>query len=170
MSPKTNAIANRVSTDESFHPRVSERDIPHTKAATATVNTNAARTSGREAFIRGDSDVTRHARTRVMKQMGTLIQNAERHPNVDTKNAPSVGPDAIPRAPIEPVHAKTWPRFSGGNTPSNKPVDAGTIIAPPIPCTARPAISNPSVDAIAHSKEPTKKNPVPIMKNRLRPT
>ena len=145
----TNQIANTIFVNDAI-----KRATPD---ATATVNTTAATMSGRDPFIRGDSDVTRHARTKVMKQMGTFTQNAERQPNEETKNAPRVGPDATPSAPIEPTQAITCPRFSAGNTPSNKPVDAGTIIAPPIPCTARPAISSPIVDAIAHNNEPTKK-------------
>ena len=67
------------------------------------------------------------------RQIGTLIQNALRQPNEEIKKAPSVGPDATPSAPMDPVHAMTCPRFSAGNAPNNKPVEAGVIIAPPIP-------------------------------------
>ena len=63
--------------------------------------------SGRVPFCVSDSLATRNARKIVTRQIGTLIQNAERQPKLETKNAPSVGPDATPSAPMEPVHAIT---------------------------------------------------------------
>ena len=132
-APSTIVTAKSCNTVASSQPSVSAREMPHTNAPTAAVKTKATGMSGRFPPIRGDSVVIRHAINNRTKQIGTLIQKAERHPNVATKNAPRVGPDATPRAPIEPVQAITCPRFSAGNAANKSPIDAGVIIAPPIP-------------------------------------
>ena len=46
---------------------------------------------------------------------------------------------------------------------------AGHIIAPPMPISARQAISQPALCATPPSTEKTAKTPAPMMKIRLRP-
>ena len=168
-TPKTTAATNRESTRESVHECSSAREIPHTKDATDKVTNIEAPISGRGESVRGVSFTYLAANNTTTRQIGTLIQNADRQPSVSTNNAPSVGPDATPNAPIAPFHATAWLRRSNENTESNKPNDAGVMMAPPTPCTARPAMSTPIDGATAQITEPTRKRTEPNWKSLLRP-
>ena len=168
-TPKTTAATNRESTKESVHECSSAREIPQTNEATDNVTKIDAPISGLGASVRGVSLTYLAANSTTAKQIGTLIQNAERHPKVETKKAPNVGPDATPNAPTAPFHATAWLRRSRENTDSSKPNDAGVMMAPPTPCTARPAISTPIEGATAQTIEPVKKSTEPNWKSLLRP-
>ena len=133
ITPKITAATNKEITSESVHACSSAREMPHTNEATDRVTKTDAPMSGRGDSMRGVSLTYLAANNTTKRQMGTLIQNAERHPKNSMNSAPSVGPEATPSAPTAPFHATAWLRRSNENTDNNSPREAGVMMAPPTP-------------------------------------
>ena len=100
---------------------------------------------------------------------GRLNRNDHRQPAESTMNAPTVGPVATPTAVMPPYSATDRVISSGGEASSNRPSDAGTIKALPIPWIARPTITSSKVGAAPVTSEPNAKRLSPAKKTRRRP-
>ena len=139
-----------------------------TSAAAATASTPPAQSSGPAVGDRLSGTWAR-ASTTTTTASGRLIQNAACQPNESTRNPPTAGPSAvlIALAPAQvPIAA---PRSSGGNAAEMMARLCGTIIAAPIPCTSRAAISASTPGASAQPSEASAKTPVPSRNSRSRP-
>src|SRR5438477_314370 len=79
--------------------------------------------------------------TTPVRTAGPAIAHCQ--PPVWMMSAPSVGPDAPPMVVHADHNVMALTRSFAAVTSSNKPIDAGALIAAPAPCTTRPAISNP---------------------------
>ncbi len=97
--------------------------------------------------------------------MGRLAQNAARQSVAVMSTAPTLGPHATPRAPMPPHIATTCVRRWMGKAASRRPSDAGVSSAPPMPWTARPAISTSSEGATVQTAEPRPNTATPARKN-----
>ena len=116
------------------------------------------------------SSSSRGARKAAISAIGTLTHNTHSQPSPSVSTPPS----STPAAPPEPATAPQAPRALLRSEPSLKVVvtidsAAGERIAAPRPCTARAAISCPSLVARPPANEATPKRMRPKMKTRRRP-
>ena len=68
---------------------------------------------------------------------------------------------------VSQLSARTSPALSIVRSSTSRPT--GTIIAPPIPCTKRPATSCPSPSLAAHPSEPSRNTAIAATKVRRAP-
>ena len=93
--------------------------------------------------------------------IGTLIQKTHCQARPSTTAPPTSGPLATASPVIALKMPIAAPRFSGGNAALSSARPSGMISAPPAPCAARPAISQPTSGASAQPAEATAKTPSP---------
>ncbi|MNG07975.1 hypothetical protein D3C84_913040 [compost metagenome] len=75
----------------------------------------------------------------------------------------------MPIADIVPSTPIALPIFSLGTAPLTSAMVSAIMVAAPMPCTARAAISNHRLGASAHRSEATVNSAMPISSNRRRP-
>lgn len=115
------------------------------------------------------SGTSRTARTTTTTASGTLIRKTHRHDAASTSQPPSNGP-AAPAIPVRPDQAPiARARSARTNTACSVARLAGVSRAPPMPCSARAAISVPTSGARPHSSEATANQTAPTTKMRRRP-
>ena len=78
---------------------------------------------------------------------------------------PSIGPSIA--GTVSQLSARTSSDFSTLRSSTSRPT--GTIIAPPTPCTKRPATSSPSPSLAAQPSEPSRNTPIAPMNTGLAP-
>jgi hypothetical protein len=101
--------------------------------------------------------------------IGTLIQNTHCQARPSTTAPPTSGPLAT----ASPVMAEkipiAAPRFSGGNAALSSARPSGMISAPPAPCSARAAMSQPASGASAQAADAAANSVRPAAYIRRRP-
>jgi len=122
-----------------------------------------------EADVSRDSGTCRRVTHAATAATGTLIRKIARQLPVSRSHPPRKGAIAAD-TPLNPAHIPiARVRSPGRKAASMIARLAGVISAPPIPCTARAAISQPMPGAAAHSTDATVNQPSPIRNTRRRP-
>ena len=101
---------------------------------------------------------------------GRLIRKATRQLIVSIRNPPSGGPSEVVIADAAAQNPIARPRTSRGKVAAMIARLCGTSSAPPIPCTARPAIRIRHSAPARRRATPPRRSTMPITKIRLRPT
>ena len=101
--------------------------------------------------------------------MGTLSQKIHCQERPSTTAPPTTGPRATARPLTPPQMPSARPRRAGDTAPDRIVSVSGVTIAPPTPCRARAAISQPMLGASAAAAEPSVKTARPTRNMRLRP-
>src|SRR6185437_582800 len=100
---------------------------------------------------------------------GTLIRKIGRQLPACGSHPPRNGAIAA-ETPLNPAHVPiAWVRSPGAKAASMIARLAGVISAPPIPCTARAAMSQPMLGAAAHSTDARVNQLKPARNTRRRP-
>ena len=100
---------------------------------------------------------------------GTLIRKIDRQLPASSSHPPRKGAIAAD-TPLNPAHVPiARVRSPGWKVASMIARLAGVISAPPIPCTARAAMSHPMPGAAAHSTDARVNQPSPARNTRRRP-
>ena len=135
--------------------------------ANSNVSTDTESTAPAVPGTRTSGTTTRPAKN-VTTPMGTLIRKIHRQ-SKPMSSPPSVGPiDAATAA--TPAHVPTTRLCSRcSKRGQSNPIDVGTIIAAPMPCSIRPATATHSAGAHAHATDATVKTATPAKKTRRRP-
>ena len=100
---------------------------------------------------------------------GTVIKNIQRHDTVSMRKPPSSGPSAEVSADAPDHSPMAPPRSPAGNAALIIAKLPGVRSAPPTPCTARAAMSCPTLGASPHHTEAAVKTTTPTKNTRLRP-
>ena len=123
-----------------------------------------------------DSEVSRDSGTwrrvihAVTAATGTLIRKIGRQLPASSSHPPRKGAIAAD-TPLNPPHVPiACVRSPGWKAASMIARLAGVISAPPIPCTARAAMSHPMLGAAAHSTDAAVNQPSPARNTRRRPS
>ena len=101
--------------------------------------------------------------------IGTFSQKIHCQEMPETTAPPTSGPDATARPAIPDQAPRASPRFSFGKAPLRIVSVSGVTIAPPIPWTARAAISASMLGASAAAADASVKIVRPATKTRRRP-
>jgi hypothetical protein len=88
--------------------------------------------------------------------MGRLIRKIQRQSKYVVMKPPSGGPTMGPTSAGTVTHESACTISDFGIVRSSTSLPTGTIIAPPAPCTNRPATSSPSDPLAAQPIEPTR--------------
>ena len=104
-----------------------------------------------------------------IRPMGTLIQKIHSQLIPWITAPPTSGPLATAKPVIPPKIPIAAPRFSGGNAALKSARPSGISSAEPAPCTARAAISQPTLGASAHAADATANKASPAAYSRRRP-
>lgn len=143
--------------------------MPNTSAAVPGTAVRIPSQSNAGACGSTDSGNSTTQATRAATPTGTLIRNTEPHQKCCSSQPPTIGPSGNP-TPSAPTHtAIARRRWSGPNRVGRIPSDSGTMIAAPMPMTARAAISEPVDPLKAAQAEAATKATKPISSSRLRP-
>ena len=113
--------------------------------------------------------VSRRASGSTAIPIGTFSQKIHCHAIPSTTAPPTSGPAATARPAIPDQAPRATPRLSAGNAPERIVSVSGVTIAPPMPCTARAAISASIEGASAAAAEAAVKMARPTMNIRRRP-
>ena len=97
------------------------------------------------------------------------MKKISRQDHASTSQPPSTGPSAVVSAEDPAQVPIARPRSPSGKCALMIARLLGTSSAPPIPCTARAAISTPAPGAIAQATDAAVKTATPIAKTRRRP-
>ncbi|MNS80513.1 hypothetical protein D3C72_1141940 [compost metagenome] len=111
----------------------------------------------------------RHASPIAKTPKGRFNRKIPCQPTWAINTPPSVGPSEVPIADIVPSTPIALPIFSLGTAPLTSAMVSAIMVAAPMPCTARAAISNHRLGARAHRSEATVNSAMPISSNRRRP-
>ncbi len=106
-------------------------------------------------------------RTMTAAPIGTLMKKMYRQSNAVTSRPPNVGPAIVATPATAPQMPNAAPRRSAGNTMVRIASVCGIRSAAPTPCTARPAMSHPTVGENPHAADAAVKSATPMM-NSLR--
>ena len=101
--------------------------------------------------------------------IGTLTQKIQCHDSVSVSTPPATGPSATPAPEIADQMPSAAPRRSAGKAAVIIVSVSGMITAPPMPSTARAAISVPAFGASAPAAEDSVNSATPAVKTRRRP-
>ena len=116
-----------------------------------------------------DSGTWRRVVHAVTAATGTLIRKIDRQLPASSSHPPRKGAIAED-TPLNPAHVPiARVRSPGWKAASMIARLAGVISAPPIPCTARAAMSHPMPGAAAHSTDARVNQPSPARNTRRRP-
>ncbi|MNZ74284.1 hypothetical protein D3C78_927310 [compost metagenome] len=141
-------------------------------AASVSASTSVP-TASKAALLRGvrgrSTGKYRQASNRLMMPSGTLIRKIACQPTLAINTPPRDGPNVVPSADIDPSKPMALPVRAWGTVSATKATVRAIMIAAPRPCTARAAISQPSVDARPHASEAPVKMPIPASSTRRRP-
>ena len=97
------------------------------------------------------------------------MRKIARQPTVSISQPPSTGPTAPAIAPAAAQKPTARLRAAPSKAPPSTARLLGSIIAAPIPCTARAAISQARLGAAAQAAEPAAKATMPITSSRRLP-
>ena len=149
-------------------PALLPRTSPHTIPSAATVTRIRP---GASSPARGPKLSSMRPRTSgiAASPIGTLSQKIHCHASVSVTAPPSTGPATTARPVIAPNTPSAHARRSGGNAALSSASDSGAIIAAPTPCTARAAISQPTLVASAHAADAATNSSSPAANSRRRP-
>ena len=75
---------------------------------------------------------------------GTLTRKMARQPKPEISKPPRDGPSAVPIADIVPSRPMALPVLPFGTVSATKAMVSAIMIAAPMPCSARAAISSPA--------------------------
>jgi hypothetical protein len=139
-------------------------------AASAAAPASAPGQSGLpEADGSFDSGTCRRVAQAATAATGMLIKKIGRQLPACSSHPPANGAIAA-ETPLNPAHVPiAWVRSAGAKLASMMARLAGVISAPPMPCTARAAISQPMPGAAAHSTDAKVNQPSPARNTRRRP-
>jgi len=116
-----------------------------------------------------DSGTWRRVTRAVTAATGTLIRKIARQLPASSSHPPRNGAIAA-ETPLNPAHVPiARVRSAGWKAASMIARLAGVISAPPMPCTARAAMSQPMPGAAAHSTDAAVNQPSPARNTRRRP-
>ncbi|HEX9516898.1 MAG TPA: hypothetical protein VF940_12060 [Streptosporangiaceae bacterium] len=116
-----------------------------------------------------DSGTWRRVTRAVTAATGTLIRKIARQLPASSSHPPRNGAIAA-ETPLNPAHVPiARVRSAGWKVASMIARLAGVISAPPMPCTARAAMSQPMPGAAAHSTDAAVNQPSPARNTRRRP-
>ncbi len=103
-----------------------------------------------------------HASTKPMIPTGMLMKKIHSHPRPSTRRPPASGPTSIATPEVAPQRPMAAPRLFGGNVRVMTAIVCGVMRAAPSPCTARNAMSAPSVGDRPHASEASVKTASPM--------
>ena len=98
------------------------------------------------------------------------MKNSACQPTPAINRPPSEGPSAVPMADTVPSRPMALPVLSWGTVCATKAIVSTIITAAPSPCSARAAISSPSVGAMPHNTDASVNSAIPASSSRRRPT
>ena len=98
-----------------------------------------------------------------------MTQKIQCHDRAPVSTPPATGPSATPKPEIAAQMPSAAPRRSGGNAAVIIVSVSGMIAAPPMPSSARAAISVPAFGASAPAAEATVNSSTPAVNTRRRP-
>ena len=105
----------------------------------------------------------------VTMPIGTLMKSTHRHESSDVSIPPSSTPIAPPAPPTAPHSPSAFASFGPENVVTMIVKVVGERAAPPIPCTARAAVSHPEFSANPPMRLVPAKTKSPIRNIRLPP-
>ena len=168
QAPDTAAMANPPTIRALSQPQ----SVPSTMAATRlATDTESSAAPSRSALCAAGSRTSRSMRipkTRASTLKGRLTRNTHRQLTC-TRSPPIGGPKAAAAPPTADHSPMAAPLRPGPKAGSSSPRDVGSMSAPPVACSTRAAIRNPSEGAIAQSAEEAVKIARPMRKAFLRP-
>ncbi len=101
--------------------------------------------------------------TMTMTPIGRLMKKMYRQSKAVTSRPPSVGPAIVATPATAPQIPNAAPRRSGGKTIVSSASVCGISSAAPAPCTARNAISQPTVGEKPHAADASVNRATPMM-------
>ena len=144
------------------HPCDGASMIPYTRLTSPTIDRTAP--TGSRAFGDGSFEFGTISRPAMSAKIttGTFTRNTEPHQKWLSNHPPTIGPIAMPRPETPAQMPIARPRSSAGKTFVRIDNVEGMISAPPIPMSARVAISVFADPANADSIEPMPKTTSPM--------
>ena len=102
--------------------------------------------------------------------IGTPMTKMARQSKRSISTPPPKGPIAAPTATAAAQVPSARPRWSRGNVATTMAKELGVMMAAPMPCTTRAAMSHPTSGAAAHAADPAANTPAPARNTRRAPS
>ena len=147
-APATKPVSTSGVVQPASPPRIRPSTTPSSPPVASTVPRTSSRRTGPRLSVRPN-----HASGSSTTPSGTFTQKIHCHEAASTTAPPITGPSATASPPMAPQAPTAAPRFSGRTLADSSVRLSGTITAPPMPCTARAAISTPMFGASAETTE-----------------
>ena len=172
MNPPMNAAAaaKAARVVPSVQPRTGASMMAHTRMTSPTIESSAPMGSSPRGEGSLDSGTKRRPPVKARATIGMFTMNTDPHQKCSSSQPPLRGPMAMPMAEKPAQTAMARARSAGTvNTLLMMERVAGMISAPPMPMTARVAMSWSAEPASADATDPMPKISSPMLSPRRRP-